>query len=300
MDWLNYHHLLYFWVVARRGSIKAACEELHVSQPTISTQLQALEETLGQKLFTRRPRKLDLTEAGRLVYRYADEIFSLGREMTKALQGQAPHRPLVLTVGVVDSLPKMVVYKLLEGVLHADTPTRLVCEEGKLEHLLANLAIHEFDVVLADTPVPSTIRVQAFSHLLGESNVLFFASPGLTKQYRKGYPASLQGAPFLLPNLTTPLRKDLDTWFALHNVQPHVVGEFEDSAMQKAFGQAGCGLFPGSSIMAAEICRQYQVQVVGEVENVKERFFAHTVERRLKHPAVLAISELAKSRTFRS
>ena len=298
MDWLNYHHLLYFWVVARKGSIKDACDELHVSQPTISTQLQALEESLGQKLFTRRPRKLLLTEAGRVVFRYAEEIFSLGREMTKALKGQSSHRPLDLTVGVVDSLPKMVVYELLEAALNLEVPTHIICEEGKLEHLLANLAIHELDVVLADNPVPSTIRVQAYSHLLGESKVLLFASDKLAKHYRKGYPASLEGAPFLLPKITTGLRRDLDSWFAVQSVRPRVVGEFEDSAMQKAFGQAGRGIFPGSAIMEAEICRQYQVQVVGEVSNITERFYAHTVERRLKHPAVRAISELAKQRTF--
>ena len=298
MDWLNYHHLLYFWVVVRKGSIKDASEELNVSQPTISTQLQALEDSLGQKLFTRRPRKLLPTEAGRLVYRYADEIFSLGREMTKALKGQSPHHPLRLTVGVIDSLPKMVVYELLEAALNSSTPTHLICEEGKLEQLLANLAIHELDLVLADTPVPSTIRVQAYSHLLGESKVFLFASPDLAKNYRKGYPESLTGAPFLLPKITTGLRRDLDSWFALNDIHPYVVGEFEDSAMQKAFGKAGRGIFPGSSIMEREICRQYQVQVVGEVMNVKERFYAHTVHRRLKHPAVVAISELARKNTF--
>ena len=298
MDWLNYHHLFYFWVVVRKGSIKDASEELNVSQPSISTQLQALEDSLGQKLFTRRPRKLLPTEAGRLVFRYADEIFSLGREMTHALKGQAPNHPLRLTVGVIDSLPKMVVYELLEAALNSDIPTHLVCEEGKLEQLLASLAIHELDLVLADTPVPSTVRVHAHSHLLGESKVLLFASPDMAKHYRKGYPESLNGAPLLLPKITTGLRRDLDSWFALNNIHPHVVGEFEDSAMQKAFGKAGRGIFPGSAIMETEICRQYQVQVVGEVINVKERFFAHTVDRRLKHPAVVAISELARKRTF--
>lgn len=173
MDWLNYHHLLYFWEVARKGSIKEACEELHVTQPTISSQLQALEESLGQQLFIRRPRRLLLTEAGRLVFRYADEIFSLGREMTQALSGQPPDRPIRLMVGVIDSLPKMVVYELLAAALKSESPTQIICEEGKFERLLADLIIHELDVVLADTPIPPILRVQAYNHFLGESGVCF-------------------------------------------------------------------------------------------------------------------------------
>ncbi len=298
MDWLNYHHLFYFWMVARKGSIKDACEELHVTQPTVSSQLQALEESLGQKLFTRRPRSLRLTDAGRLVLRYADEIFSLGREMTQALKGQPLDRPTRLLVGVVDSLPKMIVYELLTTALKSARPIHLICEEGKLEDLLGNLVIHELDLVLADMPIPPNIRGRAFNHLLGESGVHLFAIPGLAKLYRKGYPQSLNTAPLLLPKANSGLRRDLDSWFSFHQIQPNIVGEFEDSAMQKAFGQAGQGIFPGSSIMKTEICRQYQVEVVGEVTGVKQQFFAHTVDRRLKHPAVLAISELAKQRTF--
>ena len=298
MEWLNYHHLLYFWTVARHGSIKGACEELNLTQPTISSQLQALEDSLGQKLFTRRPRRLLLTEAGRLVFRYAEEIFSLGREMTHALQGQPSNRPIRLMVGVTDSLPKMVVYKLLEAALEFDKPAQLVCEEGKLEQLLARLSIHDLDLVLADAPIPPDIRVQAFNHLLGESRVFFFATPALAKVYRKDYPRCLNGAPFLLPKLTTGLGRDLDGWFALNNLVPQIVGEFEDSAMQKAFGQAGRGIFPGSAIMENQICRQYQVQVVGEVNGIKQRFYAHTVNRRLNHPVVQAIAQLAKQRLF--
>ncbi len=300
MNWLNYHHLFYFWMVARKGSIKKACEELHVTQPTITSQLQDLEESLGQQLFTRRPRQLLLTEAGRLVYRYAEEIFSLGQEMTNALQGQTPDRPLRLKVGVIDSLPKMIVYELLEAALKLELPVHLVCEEGKLEHLLAEMAIHELDLVLADTPIPPAVRIQAFHHLLGESGVLLFATSPLAKAHRKSYPRSLHGAPFLLPKGDTGLRRDLDSWFSLNEIHPNVIGEFEDSAMQKAFGRAGRGIFPGSSVMEKEICRQYQVEVVGAVHNIKQRFYAHTVDRKLKHPAVVAISELAKQRTFAS
>ncbi|GJL56769.1 MAG: transcriptional activator NhaR [Nitrospirales bacterium] len=292
MNWLNYHHLFYFWVVARKGSIKEACEEIHVTQPTITSQLQALEESLAQKLFTRRPRQLVLTEAGRLVYRYADEIFSLGQEMTLALKGQSIDRPLRLSVGVIDSLPKMIVYKLLEAAVKSEMSTRIVCEEGKLEHLLATLAIHELDLVLADRPIPPTVRIQAFHHLLGESGVLLFATPQLVKAHRRQFPKSLDTAPFLLPKANTVLRRDLDSWFMLNEIEPRIVGEFEDSAMQKAFGQAGQGIFPGSAIMKMEICRQYQ--------DVKQRFYAHTVDRKLKHPSVVAISELTKQRIFRS
>ncbi len=300
MEWLNYHHLLYFWVVARKGSIKKACEELHLTQPTISSQLQALEDSLGHSLFIRHPRGLQLTEAGHLVFRYAEEIFSLGQEMAGALKGQAPDRPVRLTVGVIDSLPKMIVYELLEAALKSDKPTHLVCEEGKLEQLLSELAIHRLDLVLSDMPIPPTIHIQAFNHLLGESGVLLFAAPSLAKAYRKHYPQSLHTAPLLLPKSHTSLRKDVDSWFVLHEIRPQIVGEFEDSAMQKSFGQAGLGIFPGSAIMKEEICRQYQVDVVGEIENVTQRFYAHTVDRRLKHPAVIAISQLAKDRTFRN
>lgn len=298
MEWLNYHHLLYFWVVAREGSIKKACEKLHLTQPTISSQLQALEDSLGHSLFIRQPRGLQLTDVGRLVFRYSEEIFSLGQEMTQTLKGQPSNRPIQLRVGVIDSLPKMIVYELLEAALKSDKPCHLVCEEGKLEQLLSELAIHQLDLVLSDIPVPPTIRIQAFNHLLGESGVLLFGCPQLAKKYRNNFPKSLDNAPLLLPKSHTSLRKEVDSWFALHEIRPPVVGEFEDSAMQKAFGQAGLGIFPGSAIMKEEICRQYQVEVVGEMENVIQRFYAHTVERRLKNPAVIAISQLAKDRTF--
>ncbi len=298
MEWLNYHHLLYFWVVARTGSIKQACGELSLTQPTISSQLQALEDSLGHNLFTRQPRGLQLTDAGRLVFRYAEEIFSLGQEMTQTLKGQSPDRPIQLRVGVIDSLPKMIVYELLEAALTFGPSCHLVCSEGKIEQLLSELAIHQLDLVLSDMPRPSTVRIQAFDHLLGESDVLLFATPRLAKVYRKNFPKSLHNAPFLLPKPQTSLRTAVESWFALHDIRPHVVGEFEDSAMQKAFGQAGLGIFPGSAIMQKEICRQYQVRLVGAMKNVTQRFYAHTVERRLKHPAVVAISQLAKDRTF--
>ncbi len=298
MNFLNYHHLYYFWVVARKGSIKEACEELHVTQPTVSSQLRELEEALGQKLFFRRPRHLLLTEVGQLAFRYAEEIFSLGQEMTNALKGQMPDHSIQLTVGIIDSIPKMIVYELLEGALKSELPTRIVCEEGKLEHLLAELALHRLDLVLADVPVPPTLHIQAFNHFLGESGVLLFVTPDLAKTYRKNFPNSLHGAPVLLPKSHSTLRRGLNGWFALHDLTPNVIGEFEDSAMQKAFGHAGLGIFPGSSIMKKEICRQYEVLVVGEVDNVREQFYAHTIDRRLKHPAVIAISKLAKQHTF--
>ena len=298
MEWLNYHHLQYFWVVARTGSIKRACEELHVTQPTVSSQLQALEDALGQKLFIRRPRKLLLTEAGRVVFRYADEIFSLGREMTTVLQGQPPGRPSRFVVGVTDSLPKMVAYKLLEAALEPEIPSYLVCEEGKQSHLLARLESHDLDLVLADAPIPSDIRIHAFNHFLGESGVLLFGTAALAKRYRKHYPGCLTGAPLLFPKAGTLFRRDLNSWLSLHHIEPQAIGEFEDSAMQKAFGCAGRGLFPGSAVMEKEICRQYDVDVVGEVETVKQRFYAHTVHRRLKHPAVQTIAHLAKHQLF--
>ncbi len=245
MEWLNYHHLLYCWVVASHGSIKDASEELHVTQPTISSQLQALEDSLGHRLFIRRPRNLQRTDAGHLVFRYANEIFSLGQEMTTALHGQLPDRPIRLCVGVVDSLPNMIVYDLLEAALQAEQPTHIVCEESKIEQLLAELAIHNLDLVLSDMPIPPILHIQAFNHRLGESGVMLFATPKLANIYRKKHPQSLHSAPFLLPKSHTGLRKNMDSWFALQAIQPNIVGEFEDSALQKAFGKQDLGFSLG-------------------------------------------------------
>lgn len=298
MEWLNYHHLLYFWVLAREGSLLRASAELRLAQSTVSGQIHALESTLGEKLFAKSGRKLVLTDVGRVVYRYADEIFSLGRELRDAVKGRAVGRPLTLVVGIADVVPKLVARRVLEPALNLPVPVRLVCRENKPARLLAELAIHNIDVVLTDAPVGPSIRIRAFNHLLGECGVMFFATAELAAKHRRNFPKSLNGAPMLLPTENTTLRRSLDEWFAARGVRPKVIGEFEDSALLKVFGQTGTGIFPAPSIIAKELQDQYQVRVVGRVEEVRERFYAISIERRLKHPAVVAISEQARRQVF--
>ncbi len=299
MDWLNYHHLLYFWVIAREGSIKQAREVLSLSQPALSAQLRALEDAIGEKLFSRVGRKLVLTDVGKVVYRYADEIFSLGRELTNTLKGYGTERPIRLVVGIAEVVPKMVAYKLLKVAYKQFEHMKIVCWEGRLERLLGELALHTLDIVITDTPVPPSVSVEAHSHLLGESGVTLFGPEHLASHYQQKFPQSLDGAPFLLPTSNSTLRRGLDEWFRKHGVEPFVVGEFEDGATMQAFAQEGHGLFPGSSVVESEIARQNQVHKVGRMTGLRERFYGITVERRLKHPAVLAISESAKEEVFR-
>ncbi len=299
MDWLNYHHLLYFWVIAREGSIKQAREVLSLSQPALSAQLRALEDAIGEKLFSRVGRKLVLTDVGKVVYRYADEIFSLGRELTNTLKGYGPQRPIRLVVGIAEVVPKMVAYKLLKVAYKQFEHMKIVCWEGRLERLLGELALHTLDIVITDTPIPPSVSIEAHSHLLGESGVTLFGHAHLASHYRRKFPQSLNGAPFLLPTPNSTLRRGLDEWFRKHGVEPFVVGEFEDGATMQAFAQEGHGLFPGSSVVESEIIRQNQVHKVGRMTGLRERFYGITVERRLNHPAVLAISESAKEEVFR-
>ena len=294
MEWLNYHHLLYFWSVAKHGTVAKACAELRLAQPTISAQIRVLEDTLGEKLFVRSGRYLVLTEMGRVVFKYADDIFSLGQDLLNTVKGRGSGRPMRLAVGIADAVPKLLASQLLKSVFSVAGATRIVCWEDKIDRLLADLAIHGLDLVIADTPAPPNIKVQAYNHLMGESGVTLFAPAKLAARYRRNFPRSLESAPMLLPTTNAMLRRLLDDWFVRKDIHPNIVGEFEDSATLKAFGQEGHGLFPGSSVMEKEICRQYQVQVVSRVNSVKQRFFAITVERRLKHPSVLAIFEAAR------
>ena len=297
---LNYHHLLYFWTVAREGSIARATERLNLSQPAISAQIRTLERSLGEKLFARRGRNLALTEVGRTVFRYADEIFSVGRELQETLRAGngAVGRPARLTIGVADALPKIVAFRLLEPALaHAD-PVRLVLREDKPDRLVADLSIHALDLVLSDAPVSPNVRVRAFSHLLGECGVTVFGTPELARRHRARFPQSLEGAPVLLPTDNTMLRRSLDAWFEVHGIRPQVVGEIEDSAVLKVFGQAGAGLFMAPSAVEKDVQRQYGVRVVGRIDSVRERFYAITVERRITHPVVLAISTTARQELF--
>ncbi len=299
MEWLNYHHLLYFWTVARAGSISRAREELRLAQPTISGQLRTLEAQLGEKLFVKSGRGLALTDVGRVVYQYADEIFSLGRELTDVLRGRPRGRPARLHVGVSDAVPKLIAYRMLAPALRLGEPVKLICDEDKPERLVAALSSHALDLVLSDAPLTAAIRVKAYNHLLGSCGVSVFAAAPLAARYRKRFPASLDGAPFLLPTETSTLRRSVDQWFDSQGVRPALVGEFQDSALLQTFGTAGEGLFLAPSAIEQEVEGYYRVKLVGRIDSIVERFYAISVERRLKHPAVVAISESARTTLFK-
>lgn len=271
---------------------------LRLSHPTLSAQIHALEDRLGEKLFVKQGRRLVLTEMGRVVYRYAEEIFTLGRELVDTVHGRATGKPLRLTVGVVDALPKLVVARLLDPALRLEQPVRLVCREASFERLLGDLSEHALDLVLSDAPVPPGHPVRAFHHLLGECGVTFFGTPALAAAHAPGFPASLEGAPLLLPLPDLALRRSLDGWFARVGVRPRVVAEFEDSALLKVFGAEGRGLFPAPSVVERAVSTQYGVDVVGRADAVRERFYALSVERRLKNPAAVALSEAARHALF--
>ena len=271
-----------------------ASEKLHVSQPTISGQLRELEEALGEKLLARSGRTVVLTDVGRTVYRYADEMLGLDRELLEALKGR-PTRPGKLAVGVTMVVPKLVAYQMLEPALRLPEPIHLECVHERPERLLAELAIFGLDVVLADAPAPPTVNVRAYSHLLGECGVSVFGTERVAAAHRRGFPRSLDGAPFLLPSEDSALRLSLEEWFQKQGIRPRVVGTFEDSAMLDAFGQGGAGLFAMPAAIEAEVRRQYRVRVVGRIDSVRQRFYAITVERKLRNPAVIAISERARA-----
>jgi len=298
MERLNYHHLLYFWMVAREGTMARACERLLLAQSTLSAQIRALEDALGEKLFERAGRRLRLTEMGRTVFGYADEIFSLGRELVENVKGRPTGRPLRLRVGVAEVVPKLIAYHLLKPALRLSEPVRLVVREQSTAKLVAALALQELDVVLADTPTASEMRVRAFNHLLGECGVTLFASPKLATKYRRGFPRTLDGAPFLLPGQASTLHGALEQWFDKQRIHPRIVGEFDDSTLIEVFGQGGSGVFAAPTAVEASVRLQYGVAVVGRLEEVRERFYAISVERRLKHPAIIAITESARSELF--
>lgn len=298
MEWLNYHHLFYFWTVMREGSITAAGNKLSLAQSTVSAQLSKLEESFGAKLFKRVGRNLEPTDMGHLVFRYADEIFSLGREMMDSLRGRPGAGPLSLKVGIVDVVPKLVARKLLAPTAQLPEQVRLICHEGKDQHLLAELALHHLDVVLTDTPFRSFLSVKAYNHLLGECGVSFFGVERLAKPLRSHFPQSLNKAPMLLPMSGSSLRGMLDQWFERIAVQPTILAEFDDSALLKVFGQEGEGIFVAPTVIEKEVTQQYQVQVIGRTKDIREKFYAISVERIIKHPAVAAISEAAHEKLF--
>lgn len=295
---LNYQHLLYFWTVVRAGGLTRASEELRLSPPTISTQLRLLEERLNEKLLRKAGRTLVPTEAGRLVFRYANEIFGLGREMVDTLQGRPTGRPLRLVVGIDDVLPKEVVHRLIEPALNMTTPVHLVCREAGIDRLVADLAAHEVDVVLSDAPATPNLNVRAFSHRLGATELVWMAVPALGKSLRAGFPSSLNGAAALLPTGDTAIRRALDEWFDRLDIRPNVVGEFEDYALLREFGRVGRGIFPVPMVLENQFRRQFGVLRVGAVGNVRSHFFAISIERKIKHPAVLAICDTARRELF--
>jgi LysR family transcriptional activator of nhaA len=300
MEWLNYHHLLYFWVVASRGSIVKAGRELRLAHPTISGQIRRLEESLGEKLFSRRGRQLELTEAGRVAFRYAEEIFSLGREFVDTLKGRASGRPLRLVVGAADVLPPSLVRRFLQPAFRLGSPVRVICRADKsVEEFLAELALHRLDVVIADGPAGPGGAGRTFNHLLGECGTSFFAAPRVAAATRAKFPASLDGAPFLLPGAPSTMRRTLEQWFDAQGIRPDVVAECDDSALAKDFGEEGMGVFAAPTVIEAEVLQHYRVRVIGRAEAVRQQFYAISAERKIKHPAVVAICEAARQTIFR-
>jgi LysR family transcriptional activator of nhaA len=298
VDWLNYHHLLYFWTVAREGGISRAAEKLRLSQPTISAQIRLLEEALGQKLFQRQGRSLVMTDVGRVVYRYADEIFGIGRELLETLRGRPAGRPVQLAIGVTNAVPKLIAYRLLRPAIDSAEPLYIVCREDNVEQLTSELATHALDVVIADTPAPPHLRVKVFNHLLGESDTAFFAPPALAARLRRRFPRSLNDAPMLLPTANAALRRALDDWFEKEQLRPRIAGEFEDSALMKVFGQGTGVAFPAPAAIADDVRRLYGVREIGRTSAVRERYYALSAERRLKHSGVLAITSAARAEVF--
>ena len=298
MRHLNYNHLLYFHTIAREGSIARAAEVLHLTPQTISGQIKRLEETVGNPLFDRVGRGLVLTETGQAVNRYAEEIFSLGTELAHWVSRGKSDLPNILNVGIVNSIPKLVAHGVLRTALDLDPPVRLVCKEDSLQVLLGDLSVHRLDLVLSDRPIPIGFNVKAFNHPLGESPVAFFGRDDLARRFGPGFPASLDGAPVLLPVKGSAQRRSLDSWFEEIEVAPDIVAEFDDSALLKAFGEAGAGLFAAPTVIEEHVCRMYRTAVIGRTDDISERFYAISPERRLKHPSVVLVTDTARSDLF--
>lgn len=298
MTWLNYHHLLYFWTIVREGSVTRAAGTLRLAQPTLSAQIRQLEENLGARLFQRKGRGLEPTEAGRTVYRYADEIFALGQELREALAGRAPGKPLPFVVGVSDVLPKLLVHQLLQPALELPEPVRLVCHEDRMEALVERLFRYELDLVLAEAPLRGQGRGRAFSHLLGACGVDVFGTRALVRRFGKTFPECLHGAPMLLPAEGTALRAHLERWLGQRGLRPVIRGEFDDNALLKMFGKAGEGFFAAPDALSADLGRDHGVVRLGAAEGVRAQVYAISAERRLAHPAVLAIRKAAQEEVF--
>lgn len=292
---LNYKQLHHFWTVARAGGIVRASERSGLAPQTLSGQIATFESTLGVSLFKRQGRRLALTDTGRMVLDYAEEIFRLGSELEAALQSRATGRAVPFRVGVADVVPKAIAWLLLAPSMDLPEPMRIVCREGKFDALLGELAIHKLDVVLADSPLPPNMDVRGYSHTLGESTIGFFATPAVAATLRGEFPRNLDGAPLLLPGIEATVRGPLLRWLEAARLRPRIVGEFDDSALMRAFGEAGAGIFPSASLVGEQLCRQSGMVHLGDAAGVIETYYAISVERRLTHPAVRAISEAASA-----
>lgn len=299
MATLNYKHLHYFWVVAKAGSIMRASQQLHLTPQTISGQLSLFEDILGEKLFSRTGRRLELTDRGRLVLSYADEIFSLGQELEDELRQRPSDRLLQFRVGVCDAVPKVIAYRLIEPALRSSEQLRIICREGNVSSLLAELAVHHLDIVIANSPMPPSVNVRAFNHLLGECGLTFFAAKELASKLEAiKFPQCLDEAPLLLPGNDDAVRPKLIRWLENQDIRPRITGEFDDGALMKAFGQAGVGVFTAPSSIASQVQQQFGVIALGETKDVVTSYYAISVERKLTHPAVVAISEAARHELF--
>ena len=299
MEWLNYHHLLYFWVVAKQGSITQASKELRLAHPTISGQIHRLEAVLGEKLFARKGRNLALTESGRVAFRYADEIFSLGQEFQDTIKGRSTGQQMRLVVGVSDVIAKSIVHRILEPAFQLQDKVRIICREDRsLDAFIGELAVQAVDVVLADAPAGPSSSVRTFSHPLGECGTSFFAAPRLARSCRRGFPRSLDGIPVLLPASDSTFRRALNEWFAARDLRPEIIAELDDLALASVMGEAGLGIFAAPDVIVDEIRRRYQVQLVGRAKDLRQRFFAISVERKITNPAVAAICQIARRHIF--
>ena len=299
MNSLNFRHLRYFWVVAKTGSMAKAAKQLHLTPQSISGQLAELENSLGLKLLARAGRNLELTETGRLVLKYADEIFSVGEDLLAAVKDQQQTKSLAFRVGIADSVSKSIAYRLIAPALQMSMPMRVVCREGQLSALVADLAVHRLDLIIADRPMPPNLSVRSYSHLLGQSPLAVFGTQLLIDKLSvSAFPAMLDRAPFLLPGEDFAVRVAINQWFDRHAIRPSIIGEFDDSALMKAFGQASAGFFAAPAAICKDVCQQYGVQQLGVVDGVTVQVFVITTERRIKHPAVLAMESVARLDMF--
>lgn len=298
MEWLNFHHLRYFWMVARKGGVRKAAEELHVSQPSISAQLQLLEESLGQKLFRRSGRSLVLTDAGQLVLNYADEIFSAGRELMNAVKQRPGKHPVRLNIGLTDAFPHLIAFEIFKGAFRSVEAIHLICREAEIALLVNGLQAHRLDIVLADEPASSTLKAKTFNHRLGRSGITFCASPPLAAKLRRHFPRSLHGAPALLPTTNMGMRMALEAWFDKHKIRPRLIGEFEDSALMEVCSAGGRGFTVVHTVVDRAALKHYNLRVIAKVEDCGSEFYAITTERLLKHPGAVAITEHAYINLF--